>query len=108
MKAIAVFPGRREIALIDHEEPQVEGATQVKIRMLEVGICGTDKEICSFAFGEPPKGEEYLILGHESLGEVVEVGKDVKRIEVGDLVVLTVRHPCAVEGCIPCQVGRQD
>jgi glucose 1-dehydrogenase len=108
MKAVAIFPGRREIALIEHEEPQLERAGQVKIRMLEVGICGTDKEICTFAFGEPPRGEEYFILGHESLGEVVEVGKGVSRVEVGDLVVMTVRHPCSVEGCMPCQVGRQD
>ena len=45
MKAIAVFPATREVKLIDHDEPQIVAPTEVKVRMLEVGVCGTDKEI---------------------------------------------------------------
>ena len=108
MKAVAIFPQQHEIALIEHPEPQIEQRDQVKIRILEVGVCGTDKEICSFAFGAPPSGFEYLILGHESLGEVVEVGGGVSRVKVGDLVVVTVRRPCHEAACEPCQAGRQD
>ncbi|HTK07518.1 MAG TPA: glucose 1-dehydrogenase [Ktedonobacteraceae bacterium] len=108
MKAVAVFPRQREIALIEHPEPLIERADQVKIRILEVGMCGTDKEICTFAFGSPPPGSDYLILGHESLGEVVEVGNAVSHVHVGDLVVVTVRRPCHQTTCQPCQAGRQD
>ena len=41
--------------------------------MLEVGVCGTDHEIARFEYGVPPEGEPYLVMGHESLAEVVEV-----------------------------------
>jgi hypothetical protein len=49
MKAVAVFPGTKEVKVIEQEEPQITQPDQVKLRMLEVGICGTDKEICSFS-----------------------------------------------------------
>jgi threonine dehydrogenase-like Zn-dependent dehydrogenase len=108
MKAVAVFPATREIRLIDTEEPRIARPTDVKLRMLEVGICGTDKEICAFAYGTPPAGNDYLILGHEGLGEVVEVGDAVHDIDVGDLVVPTVRRPCPHPACRACLSGNQD
>lgn len=108
MRAIAVFPYSREVKLIDVEEPQIAHPTEVKQRMLDVGICGTDKEICSFQYGTPPDGSDYLILGHESLGEVIEVGPEVRGIAVGDLVVTTVRRPCSHANCRPCRAGRPD
>src|SRR5215475_9501767 len=108
MKAVAVFPHSRELALIEHEEPRITRPTEVKLRMLEVGICGTDKEICSFAYGTPPEGADYLIIGHESLGEVLEVGAAVESPRVGDLVVTTVRRPCPHAECRPCRAGHQD
>jgi threonine dehydrogenase-like Zn-dependent dehydrogenase len=80
----------------------------VKLRVLEVGICGTDKEICAFEYGTPPEGSEYLVIGHESLGEVVEVGAAVKRVKPGDLVVPMVRRPCPHQECLACREGRQD
>ncbi len=55
MRAVAVFPKARELKLIDHPEPRMTQPTQVKLRMLEVGICGTDKEICRFAYGAPAR-----------------------------------------------------
>lgn len=108
MKAIAVFPGTREVKLIDHPEPAIESPTQVKLRILEVGVCGTDKEICQFEYGTPPAGSDYLVLGHESLGEVVEVGSEVGSLKPGDLVVTMVRRPCDHPDCFACRAGRQD
>ena len=108
MKAIAVFPETHEVKLIDHEEPEITTPTQVKLRMLEVGVCGTDKKITSFQFGAPPAGSEYLVIGHESLGEVVEVGSKVRDIKPGDLAVAVVRHPCPHEYCRACRTGHQD
>lgn len=108
MKAVAVFPKSRELKIIEHEEPRVTQPTDVKLRMLEVGICGTDKEICSFAYGTPPAGSDYLIIGHESLSEVVEVGPQVDGLKVGDLVVTMVRRPCPHPECQPCRTGHQD
>lgn len=108
MRAIAVFPGAREVKIIEHEEPRITRPTEVKLRIREVGVCGTDKEICRFAYGVPPAGSDYLIIGHESLAEVVEVGPDVTDLKVGDLVVATVRRPCLHRECRPCQSGHQD
>lgn len=108
MRAVAVFPGERQIRVIEHPEPKVESPRQVKIRMLDVGICGTDKEIASFQYGTPPDGSDYLVLGHESLGEVVETGPAVSAVKRGDLVVATVRRPCPHPECIACRQDRQD
>jgi glucose 1-dehydrogenase len=108
MKAVAVFPDRKQFRVIDHPEPKLEAPTQAKLRILDVGICGTDKEIVSFQYGTPPEGSEYLIIGHESLGEVIETGAAVTNVHVGDLVVTSVRRPCPHPECVACRAGRQD
>ena len=79
MKAGAVFPGQRRAEVVALDEPKLSSPNQVKLRMLEVGVCGTDREICHFRYGTPPEGFEFLVLGHESLGEVVETGSAVTR-----------------------------
>lgn len=108
MKGVGVVPKHRELRLIEHPEPTISAPHEVKIRTIEVGICGTDREICTFAYGQGPAGTDYLILGHECLGEVVEVGASVTKFKVGDLVVPSVRRPCTDLNCGPCRDGRQD
>jgi len=108
MKAVAVVPGKRQVELIEQEPPRLAAPTQVRLRMLEVGVCGTDREICAFQYGTPPAGSEHLVIGHESLGQVVEVGPAVTRLKQGDLVVTMVRRPCAHAECVACRAGRQD
>ena len=108
MRAIGVRPAKKEVAIIDHDHPEITADTQVKVRSLDVGICGTDREICTFVYGAPPEGADYLVLGHESLGEVVEVGSAVKELKAGDLVVPSVRRPCNDPGCRSCTIDRQD
>src|SRR5580765_638579 len=92
MKAVAVVPANHEVKLINHPEPKLTSPSHVKLRMLEIGVCGTDKEICAFEYGTPPTGSGHLVIGHESLGEVVDVGSAVSRVRVGDLVVTMVRR----------------
>ena len=108
MKALAVFPSSREVRLIDQSEPVIAGPTEVKLRILEAGICGTDREIASFQYGTPPAGSPYLVIGHEAFGEVVDIGSGVTGLVPGDLAVLMVRRPCLHEHCGPCRNGRQD
>ena len=108
MRAVGVVPGEREVRLIEHRTPKIAGANQVKIRSLEVGVCGTDREICTFVYGSPPDGFDYLVLGHESLGEVVEVGSGVSQFKPGDLVVPSVRRPCSHAHCLACREDKQD
>ena len=108
MKAVGVVPGRKEVRQLEHPHPQITRDNEVHIRTLEVGICGTDREICTFAYGQGPAGCDYLVLGHECLGEVVEIGAKVKHFKAGDLVVPSVRRPCPDPNCLPCREGRQD
>ena len=108
MKAIAVSPRMKQVQMINQSEPMILSATDVKLRMLEAGVCGTDREICAFEYGTPPKGSEQLVIGHESLGEVVEVGTQVTRVKIGDLVVPMVRRPCSHDYCAACRADRQD
>jgi glucose 1-dehydrogenase len=108
MKAVAVFPGSREVKVIDQEDPRISQPDQVMLRMLDIGICGTDKEICTFEYGTPPPGDDYLVIGHEALAEVVAAGSAVERFRAGDLVVPSVRRPCPHPGCLACRAGHQD
>lgn len=108
MKAGAVFPAARRIEIVTLDEPEISTPTQIKLRILEVGVCGTDREICRFHHGTAPEGSEFLVLGHESLAEVVETGRDVRRFRPGDLVVPMVRLACGDAGCPACRAGRPD
>src|SRR3989442_1649004 len=61
MRAVGVVPARREVAMFGQARPSLTAPTEGRIRTIEVGICGTDREICSFAYGTPPDGSEYLV-----------------------------------------------
>ncbi len=108
MKAVAVVPSARQVRLVEQDPPRLSSGTDVRLRMLDVGVCGTDREICAFQYGTPPAGTTHLVIGHESLGEVVEIGSGVSRLRPGDLVVPIVRRPCPHPECVACRAGRQD
>jgi glucose 1-dehydrogenase len=108
MRAVGVVPGEREVRIIEHAAPRIAASNEIKVRSLEVGICGTDREICTFVYGSPPDGFNYLVLGHESLGQVVEVGSGVSQFKPGDLVVPSVRRPCPHDHCLSCRDDKQD
>lgn len=108
MQALAVFPSEKRIDLLDIPEPRLNRATDVLLKLREVGLCGTDREIASFEYGDPPSGADHLILGHESLAEVIEVGREVCSLKPGDLVVAMVRRPCPHAECRACRAGRPD
>jgi glucose 1-dehydrogenase len=97
MKAIAVIPGQPNTMHVrDVPRPSIDeipGGRGVLVKVLRVGVDGTDKEINAAEYGAPPPGFDYLITGHESFGRVVEVGPNVSELAVGDYVVATVRRP---------------
>jgi threonine dehydrogenase-like Zn-dependent dehydrogenase len=109
MKAVAVFPGKPYSAhLTELPKPSasdIPNGRGVLIEVLRVGIDGTDNEINEGLYGEAPAGSDSLVIGHEGLGRVEEVGGKVSGFSVGDLVVATVRRP---GGCINCQAGESD
>jgi kynurenine formamidase/threonine dehydrogenase-like Zn-dependent dehydrogenase len=108
MRAVVVVPQEKSVRLVERSVPQRPHGTEVLLRTIEVGICGTDREICSFEYGTPPPGATELVLGHEALAEVVEAGPDVSWARPGDLVVPTVRRPCKNPRCVACRQGEQD
>jgi len=97
MKAVAVFPGKTDsIHLREVEKPaldSVPGGRGVLVRVLKVGLDGTDREIMDALYGNPPPGDDFLIFGHESFGVVEGVGPGVGELRPGDHVVATVRRP---------------
>ena len=108
MRALAVYPGEKTIGVVDEPEPRPQRDTEVLLRVLEVGICGTDCEIARFQYGAPPPGSPHLILGHELLAQALAVGEAVTRVKPGELVVTMVRRPCPHPGCVACAQGRPD
>src|SRR5215207_1381511 len=97
MKAIAVFPGKPgSIHLADLPMPsldEVPNGRGVRVKILRVGVDGTDREINAAEYGAPPEGYDFLVIGHEGFGQVVEVGPNVTEVAPGDYVVATVRRP---------------
>jgi threonine dehydrogenase-like Zn-dependent dehydrogenase len=97
MKAVAVKPGvANSVHLVEMPEPNVSDVPNnrgVKVKVLRVGGCGTDREINNAEYGTAPEGFDFLVLGHENLGQVVEAGSNVTEVKAGDLVVSTVRRP---------------
>jgi len=96
VKAITVIPRQPDSSsLRDVPEPQLgpDDRRGVRVKVLRVGLDGTDKEINAGEYGAPPPGFDYLILGHEGFGVVTEVGPDVTELAPGDHVVAIVRQP---------------
>ncbi len=106
MKAITVIPKQPGTAqLEDIPEPDI-GEGSVLVEAIAVGVCGTDTEIVEGKYGWAPPGKQRLVLGHESLGRVIDPGLS-KAFAEGDLVVGIVRRPDSVP-CSNCAVGEWD
>jgi threonine dehydrogenase-like Zn-dependent dehydrogenase len=95
MLAISAHPGSTQPQLIDVPQPREPAAGEVLCRTLELGVCGTDRDILHSAAPWCPPGEERLILGHECLARIEAVGSGVGDYRPGDLVVPVVRRAFA-------------
>jgi len=97
MKAIAVFPGKpNSVHLAELPKPSISDIPDgrgVLVKVLRVGVDGTDKEINAAEYGAAPEGYDFLVIGHESFGQVEAVGDNVTELRPGDYVVATVRRP---------------
>ena len=103
MNALVTEPGVPDSARIEDFDPGVVSFDDVAVRVLEVGVCGTDREIAHGLFGVPPDDERTLVLGHELLGVVEEDGSGFAR---GDLVTAIVRRSCG--HCRACAEDEPD
>lgn len=106
MQAIAITPGTKNLRLIERPEPRVDAPDAVKMAVVRVGICGTDREEARGGRARPPAGQQDLVVGHEMMGRVLEVGSAVTRVKPGDFAVFTVRRGCGK--CMPCAMNRSD
>src|SRR3972149_81042 len=97
MKAIAVIPGKpNSVHLREVSKPKVTdigNGRGVLVKILRVGVDGTDKEINAAEYGAAPEGDDFLIIGHESFGRVEAVGPEGTELAPGDYVAATVRRP---------------
>ena len=103
MQALVLRPGEAGTTTVADMPAPEPGPGQVLVRPVEVGVCGTDREISHGWFGIAPAGDERLILGHELLGRVERDGHGFAR---GDLVTATVRRSCG--HCHACAAGAPD
>jgi threonine dehydrogenase-like Zn-dependent dehydrogenase len=106
MKAIAVIPGTNTVRLVDRPEPSIAGPDEIKLRVLRVGICGTDREEAAGGRAKAPTSHDDLVLGHEVFGQVADVGRAVTAVVPGDYAVFTVRRGCG--RCRSCAMNRSD
>jgi threonine dehydrogenase-like Zn-dependent dehydrogenase len=109
MKAVAVVPGKAGSAhLANLAKPsldEVPNGRGVLVKVLRVGVDGTDREINNAEYGAAPDGYPFLVIGHEGFGQVEAVGPNVSFLRPGDFVVATVRRP---GGSVYDQIGLQD
>jgi glucose 1-dehydrogenase len=106
MRALTVQPGVADSLQLDEFWVPGPERGSVLVRAIALGICGTDREIVAAKYGAPPPGHKRLIIGHESLGRVIEAPAGAP-IAAGDLVVSIVRRPDAVP-CANCAAGEWD
>jgi len=101
-----LVPGTTKVSLVERPEPFVSAPDELKLRIVRVGICGTDREEAAGGRALAPEGYKDLVIGHEMLGQVVQVGKEVKSAKPGDYAIFTDRRGCG--RCRPCGMNRPD
>jgi glucose 1-dehydrogenase len=106
MRAITVVPGDPASAELSELPDPEPGPQDLLVEPLLLGVCGTDREIVGGLHGEPPAGEERLVLGHELLARVLAAPAE-SAVQEGDLVVGIVRRPDP-EPCVCCASGEWD
>mgnify|MGYP001626450813 CR=1 FL=1 len=92
MKSIAVKVGQKGAFLTEAEPPEKPNGSQVLLKTLYTGVCGTDRGIINgfLNFARPESGKDVLILGHEGLAQVMDTGQTVESLKPGDIVVTMV------------------
>lgn len=106
VKALTVRPGQSGSAAVTDVEEPPDTDGPILVETLTIGVCGTDREICEGDYGSAPPGEDRLVIGHESLGRVLEAPPETG-FSAGDLVVGIVRRPDPVP-CPSCAIGEWD
>lgn len=107
MRAVQVVAGNEHSAKVVERASPERRTGECLVRVLEVGIDATDREIDAAKYGDAPDGDSTLVIGHEAVGEIIETAEGARAFAPGDLVVPTVRRPCP-QLCTPCANGQLD
>jgi threonine dehydrogenase-like Zn-dependent dehydrogenase len=104
--AVGIRRGVKGITDLEIDTPKIQADDEVLLKIIRVGLDGTDRTIVRENLFDPPPGENVMTLGHEAIGRVEEVGSKVKSLRVGDHVAPTVRRGCG--RCASCLHGQSD
>lgn len=109
MKAVVIRNGadRQYVTVAELPMPIPTRRDDVLIRVLRVGLDGTDREIVRDRYGVLPEGAEQMVIGHELLGVIEQAGPE-SGFTHGELVTALVRRPCGDDSCTACRHGQQD
>lgn len=107
MIAVGLDFDQQRLTHRDQAPPREPKAGEVLWKVVEVGVCGTDRELASFRLGEPPTGERFLVIGHEAVGRVLATGPGVRGLRAGDWVSPMIRRSCR-PSCRECRRSRRD
>lgn len=106
MYAVGLKKNENGIFHFDIEKPQIQKDDEVLIKILETGIDGTDAALFKHNIVDAAEDKNFLVLGHETVGQIAAVGKKVTKFKPGDIVVPTVRRGCGI--CTSCLNGKSD
>jgi threonine dehydrogenase-like Zn-dependent dehydrogenase len=106
MKAIAIVRGKPGVHVIDLPKPEIKQPDEVLVRVKQAGVDGTDYNMVKYNLQDMAEGQDLIVMGHEMVGVVEDVGKNVVSVIPGDTVVMTVRRGCGI--CQPCLHNQSD
>jgi threonine dehydrogenase-like Zn-dependent dehydrogenase len=107
MRSVVLDFERRLLLEQELPEPHLQTPSDIRFRIHEVGVCGTDRELAAFRMRPRERDARRIAIGHEALGQVLECGSAVRGLAPGDWVVPTVRRACKPP-CSSCARGRSD
>jgi threonine dehydrogenase-like Zn-dependent dehydrogenase len=106
MKAIVMMREKPGAHAFDLPKPEISQPDELLVRVKEAGVDGTDYNMIKHNLQDIAEGRNEIVMGHEMVGEVEDVGRDVTSVAPGDTVVMTVRRGCGI--CEPCLHNQSD
>lgn len=106
MKAIVMMRGKPGVHVFDLPKPKLSQPDEVLVRVKEAGVDGTDYNMVKYSLQDMAEGRNEIVMGHEMVGVIEEVGRNVTSVVPGDMVVMTVRRGCGI--CQPCLHNQSD
>lgn len=106
MLAIGMYKDKPGAHTFDLPKPEITKPDEILIKVKQAGVDGTDFNMVKYNLQDPAQGQDRIVMGHEMVGVVEDIGKDVKTLAAGDTVVLTVRRGCGI--CQPCLHNQSD